>query len=78
MGGRVAEEARIRAAAEEVKKAQAAWQRLGYVPETARRALADRFERACRPILQHAASTSRPESSGRGAGDRSGSSPRGR
>jgi hypothetical protein len=78
MGGRVAEEARLRAAAEEVKKAQAAWQRLGYVPEAARRALADRFERACRPILQHAAATSRPESPGRSASNRSGSSPRGR
>lgn len=78
MGGRVAEEARLRVAAEEVKKAQAAWQRLGYVPEAARRALADRFERACRPILQHAATTSRPESSGRSANNRSGSSPRGR
>jgi len=78
MGGRVAEEARLRAAAEEVKKAQAAWQRLGYVPEAARRALADRFERACRPILQHAPATPRQESGGRGARDRSGSSPRGR
>jgi hypothetical protein len=39
MGGRVADESRARAAAEEARKAQAAWQRLGYVPEEARRDL---------------------------------------
>jgi hypothetical protein len=77
MGGRVAEESRIRAAAEEIKKAQAAWQRLGYVPEADRRALAERFERACRPILQHAAVSSRASGGGRGAGERQGSRHRG-
>jgi len=51
MGGRVAEESRSKAAADEVRKAQAAWQRLGYVPEPARRELQARFDRACRKIL---------------------------
>src|SRR5439155_4192578 len=51
IGGRVAEETRQRAAAEDVRKAQAAWQKIGYVPEDRRRALADRFERACGRLL---------------------------
>ena len=52
IGGGVSDEARWRAAAEEVKKAQAAWQRTGYVPDGARRPLASRFDRACRRILE--------------------------
>jgi len=48
IGGKVGDDARWRAAAEDVKKAQAAWHRIGYVPEEPRRALAGRFERACR------------------------------
>jgi hypothetical protein len=51
MGGRVAEETRSKAAGDEVRKAQAAWQRLGYVPEPARKELQARFDRACRRIL---------------------------
>lgn len=51
MGGRVAEDGKLKAAAEEVKRAQAAWQRLGYVPEPHRNALEHRFESACRRIL---------------------------
>jgi hypothetical protein len=51
MGGRVAEDGRLKAAAEEAKRAQAAWQRLGYVPEPDRSALERRFESACRRIL---------------------------
>jgi Domain of Unknown Function (DUF349) len=51
MGGRVAEDSRSKAAADEVRKAQAAWQRLGYVPEPARKDLQSRFDRACRKIL---------------------------
>ncbi|MBI4169122.1 MAG: DUF349 domain-containing protein [Acidobacteria bacterium] len=47
MGGRVADEAKWRAASEDLKKAQAAWQRLGYVSEAVRRTLSERFERAC-------------------------------
>ncbi len=89
MGGKAADDARWKAAAEETRKAQAAWQRLGYVPEAARRALAARFDRACRSILDRAgavaetgsAASSRPERGGhrgggqgrRPGGDRSGS-----
>ena len=51
MGGRVAEDGKLKAAAEEVKRAQAAWQRLGYVPEPHRSGLERRFETACRHIL---------------------------
>jgi len=51
MGGRVAEDGKLKAAAEEVKRAQAAWQRLGYVPEPHRSGLERRFEGACRRIL---------------------------
>jgi uncharacterized protein DUF349 len=54
IGGKVAEETRQRAASEEVRKAQAAWQKIGYVPEDERRALADRFERACRRLMPKA------------------------
>jgi hypothetical protein len=51
MGGRIADESRARAAAEEARKAQAAWQRLGYVPEPERRRLQAAFDRACRAIF---------------------------
>ncbi len=54
IGGRVAEETKRRAAAEEVRKAQAAWQKIGYVPEAERRILTDRFERACGRLMPRA------------------------
>ena len=50
IGGKVDEDSRFRAAAEEVRQAQAAWSRIGPVPDDARRALADRFQRALRVI----------------------------
>jgi hypothetical protein len=89
MGGKAADEARWKAAAEETRKAQAAWQRLGYVPEAARRALAARFDRACRSILDRAgavvesggAASGRPERGGQrgggGQGRRPGGNPSG-
>ena len=52
IGGRVHEENRWRGAQEDVRQAQAAWARIGLVPEPARHVLTDRFERACRQILQ--------------------------
>ncbi len=52
IGGRAAEEARWRAAAEDVRKAQTAWQRIGYVPDEVRHPLTERFERACRRISE--------------------------
>jgi hypothetical protein len=51
IGGKVDDDSRWRAAAEDVRQAQASWARLGHVPEDARRPLADRFQRACRRIL---------------------------
>src|SRR5262249_26164825 len=51
MGGRVAEATRTRAGGDEARKARAAWRRLGYAPDPARKALQARFDRACRRIL---------------------------
>jgi hypothetical protein len=51
IGGKVDDSTRWRAAAEEARQAQSSWTRLGQVPEDARRALADRFQRACRRIM---------------------------
>ncbi|PYS96331.1 MAG: hypothetical protein DMF50_05000 [Acidobacteria bacterium] len=50
IGGKGSDEARRRAQAEEVRKARASWERIGYVSEEARRALAARFEEACRRL----------------------------
>jgi hypothetical protein len=44
----------VRAAAEEVRQAQASWARIGPVPDDVRRALTDRFARACRRITEKA------------------------
>ncbi len=52
IGGKVDEESRWRAAQEDVRQAQASWSRIGPVSEETRRALADRFQRACRRILE--------------------------
>jgi hypothetical protein len=52
IGGRVDEDARWRAAQEDVRLAQASWSRIGTVTESARRALTDRFQRACRQIAE--------------------------
>jgi hypothetical protein len=55
IGGKVDEEAKWRAAAEEVRQAQASFSRIGHVPDATRRALADRFQRASRRITERAA-----------------------
>ncbi len=47
IGGRQDDEAKWRNAADEIKKAQAAWRRVGPVPEAVARELEDRFQRAC-------------------------------
>jgi hypothetical protein len=52
IGGKAAEESRWRAINDDLKKAQTAWQRVGYVPEDERRGLAERFERACRRLIE--------------------------
>ena len=54
IGGKVDEESRWRAAQEDVRQAQASWSRIGPVAEEARRPLTDRFERACRRIVEGA------------------------
>jgi hypothetical protein len=51
IGGKVDDDSRWRAAAEDVRQAQASLARVGQVPEEARRALADRFQRASRRIM---------------------------
>jgi hypothetical protein len=48
-----------RAAAEEVRQAQASWARIGPVPDDVRRALTDRFARACRRIAERAGDAGR-------------------
>jgi hypothetical protein len=67
IGGKVDEESRLRAAAEEVRQAQASWARIGPVPDDVRRALGDRFSRACRKITEKAAEAARTGTAG-GAG----------
>jgi hypothetical protein len=52
IGGRVDDEARWRNGAEEVKKAQAAWRRVGPVPDAVGRELDDRFQRACQRFFR--------------------------
>jgi hypothetical protein len=54
IGGKVAVEAKQRAAADEVRRARAAWDKIGYVPEETRRRLTERFERACRRLAPEA------------------------
>ena len=47
IGGRADDEAKWRNAAEEIRKAQAAWRRIGPLPDASARELNDRFQRAC-------------------------------
>ena len=54
IGGKVDDDARLRAAAEDVRQAQASWSRIGFVPEEAKRSLSDRFSRAIRAISERA------------------------
>jgi hypothetical protein len=52
IGGKVDDDSRARAAAEDVRQAQAAWAKLGPVSEAARRPLSDRFQRAIRKVTE--------------------------
>lgn len=65
IGGRVDEEAKWRAAVAAVREAQSAWRRLGPVPGADGRALAQRFERACRRFFDLRAPGTAPASQGR-------------
>jgi hypothetical protein len=75
IGGKVDEESRFRAALEDMRQAQAAWSRIGPVAEPVRRALADRFQRACRRISERAAASSSGNRPGQSAHARSGVRP---
>ena len=68
IGGKVDEESRLRAAAEEVRQAQASWARIGPVPDDVRRALGDRFSRACRKITERAGEAGRAGGAAGGTG----------
>jgi hypothetical protein len=52
IGGRADDEGRWRNAAEEVKKAQAAWRRVGPVPGASGLELQERFQRACQRFFR--------------------------
>jgi hypothetical protein len=70
IGGKVDDDSRFRAATEEARQAQAAWSRLGVVPDEARRPLQDRFQKAIRRISERTA-----RSAGSRGSSRRGSSP---
>ena len=54
IGGKADADARLRAAAEDVRQAQSSWSRIGSVPEDVRRQLSDRFQRAVRTVNERA------------------------
>jgi hypothetical protein len=54
IGGKVDNDARLRAAAEDVRQAQSSWSRIGSVPDDVRRQLSDRFQRAVKSIHERA------------------------
>jgi hypothetical protein len=60
IGGKSDDDSRFRAAADDVRQAQAALARVGPVPEQVRRALADRFQRATRRIADVTAQKTAP------------------
>ncbi len=60
IGGRADDEARWRNAAEEVRKAQAAWRRLGPMPEAVGREFEERFQRACNRFFRQLDQRRRP------------------
>ena len=52
IGGKADDDARLRAASEAVRDVQASWARVGYVADTVRRPLNDRYQRAVRTIAE--------------------------
>jgi hypothetical protein len=54
IGGKADNDARLRAAAEDVRQAQSSWSRIGSVPDDVRRQLSDRFQRAVKSINERA------------------------
>ena len=67
IGGKVDENSRWHAAQDEVRQAQRGWSRIGPVPEPARRALGERFQRACRRIAERAGGPGQAGEAGRAA-----------
>ena len=63
IGGRVDDDAKWRNAAEEIRKAQASWRRIGPVPDAIAQELADRFQLACNRFFRQREQR-RPPSSG--------------
>jgi hypothetical protein len=72
IGGKVDDDSKLRAAAEDLRQAQAAWSRLGPVPDEPRRALADRYQRAVRSISERTSKLSSPSSGSFSRGPASG------
>jgi hypothetical protein len=68
IGGKVDDDARFRAAAEDVRQAQASWSRIGFVPEETRRALSDRFGRAIRAVSERVGRANGAGGAGRPSG----------
>ena len=60
IGGKGDDDSRLRAAQEELRQAQAAFSRIGMVPDEARRPLADRFQRAVRKVTDRTTPTRQP------------------
>lgn len=65
IGGRPDDESKWRMAAEEARKAQAAWRRLGPVPDAVGRDLEERFHRACSRIYKQRDARRPPSGPGR-------------
>jgi hypothetical protein len=61
MGGRVNQESKWRAAADAVKDAQSAWQRLSALAGTDAKTLEPRFRDACRRVSEHARRQAAPQ-----------------
>jgi hypothetical protein len=55
IGGSVAQEAQRRAAQDEVRRSQSAWEKIGFVSPALRRELTEKFQRACSRILKEGA-----------------------
>ena len=64
-GGRSNEDAKWRAAADAVRDAQTAWQRLGPLAGPEARALEARFRDACRRVMEHSRRHAQPQQSRR-------------
>ena len=60
IGGKAAVEEKWTSAGNEIESAQAAWKRLGPIPGDEGRALAERFERACRRFAEQRPKIERP------------------